>query len=125
MQRDEWVFLYTANKLADAAEKQRDFRKSRIEWWEGQKAAVMAEVKETGIEVNESLGSLTSNTSYGHAPQVMVRADLQTKLTECHRKILEHTNRHKEYEGWVQVLRANPETQLSLHHDDWLYFFGR
>ena len=86
----------------------------------------MAEVKESGIEVSESCGggSYTSNMTRTSAPQVMVRNDLQTKLTECHGKIQEHVAKVREYEGWVQVLEGNPESRMKLNADDYLYFFG-
>jgi hypothetical protein len=55
--------------------------------------------------------------------QVMVRADLQSRLTECHRKIQEHHNKVNDYHGWVCVLEANQQT-LNLNADDYLFFFG-
>jgi hypothetical protein len=124
MNRHEWIFKYTASKLATAAETKCNHHKERLAWWKQQKEAVMVEVKESGIEVNESLAAAyTKNTGMG--PQVMVRNDLQQKLTECHMKLKEHDQKASEYDGWVQVLTANPEAQLELHHDDWLYFFAR
>lgn len=126
MKRDEWEFEYTAAKVADGAQAQAMFRTQRAEWWEQQKAKVMAEVKESGIEVSESVAAGVSNYNTQMAgPQVMVRVDLQRKLTECHQKIERHRKAVNEYEGWVQVLRANPEQRLRLTQDDWLYFFGK
>ena len=123
MQRDEWTFEYTASKLAEAAATKREHHKQRLEWWNGQKDAVMAEVKDSGIEVSESL-ALAYASNAGVGPQVMVRGDLQRKLTECHGKLKEHDAKAREYDGWHQVLTANPEARMKLHHDDWLYFFG-
>jgi hypothetical protein len=126
MKRDEWEFEYTASKVADGAEAQAEFRRGRAEWWGQQKAAVMAEVKESGIEVSESVAAGISNYATAMAgPQVLVRADLQRKLTECHQKIEAHRQATEAYEGWVQVLRANPGQRLKLTQADWLYFFGK
>ena len=125
MQRNEWSFEYTASALAVAAKIKADHHRERLTWWEGQKAEVMAEVKESGIEVSESLANQYSNTTAMNGPQVMVRTDLQRKLTECHTKLKSHDSRIQEYDGWVQVLNANPESRLKLHQDDWLYFFGK
>lgn len=125
MNRHEWEFEYTARDLAKAAKSQQEFRLSRVSWWQGQKKKVMDEIKEAGIEVEESIGSLYSNTSAGMGPQVVVRTDLQRKLTECHKKIEEHTKLAKDYDGWFQVLNGNPESRVKLHHDDWLFFFGK
>lgn len=124
MKRNEWLFEYTASKLAVAAEHKRDFRKARLDWWEAKRNEVMQEVKDSGLEVSESLAMDYSKTSPGVGPQVMVRNDLQRKLTECYGKIKEHAEMMRQYEGWRQVFVANPESRLQLHHDDWLYFFG-
>lgn len=122
--RQDWEFEYSVAELAEAATKKALYRQSRMEWWEGQKELVMTEVRESGIEVSESLAqSYTSNA--GRGPQVMVRADLQTKLTECHSRIQKHMEAVRSYDGWAQVLSSQPWTnRMKLKHDDWLYFFG-
>lgn len=128
MNRNEWEFEYTASVLAEGAAKQKAFRQSRVEWWTAQKDAVMREVRESGVEITESLASAISTLNYtsaGHGPQVTVRADLQKKLSECHTKIQQHTQAVAEYDGWYQVLMANPESRQKLTQADWLYFFGK
>jgi hypothetical protein len=124
--RKEWTFDYTAKALADGARQQLSFRLGRVEWWKDAKAKVMAEIKDTGIEVSESVAADLSNyTKAMHGPQVMVRADLQSKITECHNKIMSHQQAADEYDGWIQLLDANPEARVPLTADDWLYFFGK
>lgn len=126
--RDEWKFTYTASKLAEGARAQKAFRESRVAWWTEQKAKVMAEIKESGLSVSESVAASISNyatQSVGHGPQVTINADLQRKLGECHSKIGAHTQAVAEYDGWVQVLEANAESRLELTQADWLYFFGK
>lgn len=125
MKRHEWTFNYTASELREAATKQRDHRASRLTWWKAKMDEVMAEVRATGIEINESIVSSYSN-KMGHAPEVMVRNDLQTKLGEAHQRIQLHDKMQREYDGWVQVMTACPPTlNLALNNDDWLYFFGK
>lgn len=129
--RDEWRFAYTASKLAEGARAQKEFRQSRVVWWTEQKAKVLAEIRESGVSVSEGIAAqaqmqssyTTSNAGYG--PQVTINADLQRKLAECHSKIQSHTQAVAEYDGWVQVLEANPENRLDLTQADWLYFFGK
>jgi histidinol-phosphate/aromatic aminotransferase/cobyric acid decarboxylase-like protein len=122
--REGWEFEYTASKVAEGAVRQRQFRLAKVLWWKEAKAKVMAEIKESGIEVSESVADQISNYStQAIGPRVMVRSDLQTKLTECHQKIQQHQQAADEYAGWVQVLRANPENRLKLTQADWLYFF--
>ena len=125
--RDEWEFEYTASKLAEGAAAQKAFRLSRVTWWTDAKAKVMAEVKDTGLEVTESVAAGISNytTTQMAGPQIMVRADLQKKLAECHGKIQSHQQAAAEYDGWVQVLSANSESRHKLTQSDWLYFFGK
>lgn len=125
--RDEWEFEYTASKLAEGAAAQKAFRLGRVEWWKDAKAKVMAEVKESGLEISESVAAQISNyaTSAMTGPQISVRADLQKKLAECHSKIQSHQQAADEYDGWLQVLGANAEQRLKLTQSDWLYFFGK
>ena len=79
MNRKDWEFEYTAKQLANAAALKRDHRQSRVEWWEKQKEAVMLEVKESGLEIQESMAnSYTSNA--GHAPQLGIKVELQKKI---------------------------------------------
>lgn len=124
MNRNNWEFEYTAKTLADAADKKASFREGREAWWRDQYAKVMTEVKESGIEVSESVAASYSNSTRVSGPQVMVRTDLQSKLSECHQKIKIHNQAARDYRGWSQVLKANSEARLKLKHGDWLYFFG-
>ena len=126
--RNAWAFQYSASEVADGARKQRDFRLSRVEWWTAQKNKLMQEVKESGIEVTESVaasGSIANYSTRTIGPQVSVRADLQQKLTECHSKIQYHQQQAAEYDGWVQFLVAQGGQTLELTQGDWLYFFGK
>lgn len=125
--RNEWEFEYTAFKLADGAVKQMEFRRDRVSFWTQQKANVMAEIKESGLQVDESVTAQISNYSHTQhmEPQIRVRSDLQRKLQECHAKIAEHQQAFDEYKGWIEVLMANPEQRLKLTQADWLYFFGK
>ena len=125
MNRKDWEFEYTTKQLADAAAIKRDHRQSRVEWWEKQKEAVMAEVKESGLEIQESMAN-SYNSNAGYAPQLGVKVELQKKLQECHARIQKHLEAVREYDGWMQVLEAQlPTDKLKLKHADWLFFFGR
>ena len=125
MLRNEWKFNRTAVELAEAAKAKNAHHLERMAWWEDQKAKTMAEVKESGIEVSESLATQYSNTSAMGGPQVMVRNDLQKKPSECHTKIQEHDKKAREYDGWAQVMTAAVPATYDLNNDDWLYFFGQ
>lgn len=124
MKRNEWSFEYTAATLADAAEAKRAHHQDRLQWWEVKKVEVTKSVGDRGIEVHDSVASGYSNTATGIMPMIQIDSGLQRDLCECQNKIQEHGKKVRDYAGWVQVLRAQPEARLSLEHDDFLFFFG-
>jgi len=40
-------------------------------------------------------------------------------------ELIYHTGLVNDYNGWHQVLTANPKVRLSLDHENWLLFFGQ
>lgn len=127
--RKDWEFEYTAAKLAEAAAGQREHRQARIKAWEEKKAEVMAKIKESGLTIDESVAETQfanyTTAAEGRGAQIMVDRGLQRDLSECVSKIREHREAATEYDGWYQVLVANPEARLKLKHDDWMFFFGK
>ena len=124
MKRDEWLFDHTGAKLAEAAKQKKSAHQARKAWWEEKKAEVMAKARESGIEVRDSVAASYSNSKGNYGPQIEVDSGMQRDLTECQQKILEHDRLVRDYEGWIQVLTANPEARLQLDHEDYLFFFG-
>lgn len=122
--RQDWEFEYTAGKLAEAAKLKKESHTKRLEWWEAKKKEVMQKVRDSGIEIRDSVAASYSNTKGAYGPEIEVDAGMQRDLCECQSKILEHTNLIKSYDGWVQVLEANKESRLKLSHEDWLFFFA-
>lgn len=124
MKRHEWIFEYTASKLAEAARVKMDTHIGKLAWWENKKKETLAKVTDMGIEVQDSVASSYSNVKGAFGPQIRIDAGLQRDLSECQEKIMEHHGLVQTYDGWIQVLNANPEARLSLEHDDYLFFFG-
>lgn len=124
MNRDEWKFEYTASHLADAANKKKSTHTEKQRWWEDKKAEVMAKVRESGIEIRDSVAASYSSTKGGYGPQIEVDEGMQRDLTECQQKIREHEKLVRDYDAWTQVLTANPEARLQLDHEDYVFFFG-
>lgn len=129
MRREEWTFEYTAAKLADGASAQAAYRRARFDFWAGKKAEVMQKIRDSGLTVHEdiSLGLMdkTYSNSLRAGAQVLVDPMLQKDLTECVGKMQHHGERARQYDGWEQVLRGNPEARVLLNHDDWMFFFGK
>ena len=126
MKRDQWVFELPSEQLAEAAEAKRKHHEARLAFWTDAQEKVMTDVREKGIGVETSLahGSSTASMRYG-MPEIVIDATYQRKLHEASAKIEKHRMKVAEYDGWVQVLRANKGRMYPLHADDYLFFFGK
>ncbi len=124
MNKHEWEFEFTASKLKEGAVTKKEIHTKKLAWWEQKKKETMDKVRASGIEIRDSVAATYSNTKGGFGPQIEVDGGMQRDLTECQSKIMEHSNLVQQYDGWIQVLEANNEARLKLHHDDWLFFFG-
>ena len=128
MLRQDWGFDYTATKLAEAADQKKAFHQERLAWWKAKRVEVMTTIRAEGLEIDEKIALEYRNPKsrdWDRGSQVMVRNDLQKDLSECLEKLGYHTQQVQQYDGWQQVLAANPEARVKLDIDDWLFFFGR
>ena len=128
MLRQDWGFDYTAAKLAEAADQKKAFHHERLDWWKARRLEVMATIRAEGLEIDEKIVLEFRNPKsrdWTQGSQVMVRNDLQKDLSECLEKLSHHTQQLQQFDGWQQVLAANPEARVKLDIDDWLFFFGR
>jgi hypothetical protein len=130
VKRNEWTVQYTGSNLASAAKAKIDFHEGRLKFWEGAKEKVMAEIREEGIEINESIADQLRNsnayaTTQSFGPSVTIRNDLLEKMQEAHGKVGTHEGLIKEYQAWAQMMDAHPTALFQLQHADWMFFFGR
>lgn len=129
MLRDQWKFRYTARQLAEAAQMKIEFHKGRLEFWEARRKEVIGQIKADGIEVNEKSVLLQYASpkmrDFQEGGDIMIRNDLRKRLAESYEKLAYHTGRRDTFDGWQQVLGANPDDTIELDIDDWLFFFGR
>lgn len=128
MLRKDWTFPYPAHELAAAAQAKLAYHDERIRWWTDKRAQVMATIRAEGIEVDERI--VLSHPSpkardWERGAKVMVRNDLKDDLEEYLEKLRWHTEQRRDYDGWLQALRANGEQRVELDIEDWLHFFGR
>lgn len=129
--RESWEFDYLGSALLEGAKNKKTFREERLAWWKDQKTKLMQEIKDSGLEVQESIASLYTtgsnnvNALRNGGAQIVVRNDLQDKLTECQMKIREHDQAVVEYDAWIQVFEQSLTTTFKLKQGDWLFFFGK
>ena len=128
MLRKDWGFDYTATKLAEAAATKMVFHQERLDWWKTKRQEVMGTIRSEGLEIDEKLVMEFRSPKardWDRSAQVLIRNDLQTDLSECLDKLSHHTQQVQQYDGWQQVLAANPEARVKLDIEDWLFFFAR
>lgn len=129
MNRHEWTFTYTADKLLAAAIAKKNWHEGRLNWWAKSRDEIKQTIKSEGIEIDESVAYGTenylSNKSAHRGAAVSIRNDLVKDLNECVQKVSEHQNKIKDYDAWVQVLESQGQSSLELNQDDWLFFFGK
>jgi hypothetical protein len=128
MLRDSWKFTYTAAALAQGAQAKCKFHEERMLWWRKRKDELVSQIRTDGIEVSEGAAlehSHPKSRDYERGAKVMVRNDLRLKLDECMEKLAHHVGLRRDYDGWVQVLNANPEDRLQADLEDWLFYFSK
>jgi hypothetical protein len=129
MNRHEWKFMYTADRLLGAATTKKAWHESRLHWWAKKRDEIKETIKSEGIEIDESVAFGTetylSNKSTHRGSTVSIRNDLVKDLTECVNKVSEHQNKVKDYDAWMQVLTSQGQATFDLNQDDWLFFFGK
>jgi hypothetical protein len=128
MLRDEWKFDYAASDVARGAQARVAYHAERLAFWKARREEVMQRIRSDGIEIDEKQVLAHRNPKsrdWERGAQVMVRNDLQRDLDECLEKLQWHTGHLDQYQGWYEVLNANPDVRVSLDSDDWLYFFAR
>lgn len=124
MKRNEWQFNFAVSELIEPTQKKIDAHTAKLKWWENKKAEVMQKVRESGIEIHDSVAASYSNTKGGFGPEIKIDVTMQRDLSECQQKIMEHSLLLKTYQGWLELFKHNPNNRLELHADDWLFFFG-
>ncbi len=128
MQRNEWKFQYVAQRLAEAVRIKIDYHADHLSFWMKKREELMATIRSEGIEISEkiAIGYVHPKArDWDRGGEIMIRNDLKKGLTETFEKLAYHTGKRDTYDGWAQVLSANPESTLHLDIDDWLFFFGR
>jgi len=131
MNRDQWTFRYNATRLAEATRTKIDYHNRCLEFWDGRRTQLIAEIRADGIEVNEKTVLQTpermniKGRDWTTGGDVMIRNDLRKSLAESYEKLSYHTTRRDQYKGWLQAFTDNLENSHELEMDDWQFFFGK
>lgn len=127
MNRNQWRFAYTADKLLAAAKTKRDWHTSRLNWWSAKNLETEKKIREEGLEIDRSVahGQVSTVSNSYRQPAVQIKNDLLTDFHETQSKVLEHQGKIKDYDAWVQVLETQGQASFDLQQDDWLFFFGK
>lgn len=124
MNRSNWKFSYSTEKLAEAALQKKAMHENRLMWWQQRSAKIEEEVQKIGVRIEKSAASIFSNSGNPTA-QISIDEKYQSQIDEAQSRINFHINKIKEYDGWIQVFSAeNTPKRLELDNDDWLFFFG-
>src|SRR5687767_2171867 len=106
-ERSSWEFPYPADKLHAAASTKVEFHQERLAAWEQARDDTMTKIKESGLQIDESVmedyGKLSYSNS-GRRPGVTIDDEMLRDLNESVRKIEEHKGFIADYEAWVEVL---------------------
>jgi|HubBroStandDraft_4_1064222.scaffolds.fasta_scaffold99963_2 hypothetical protein len=129
--RNEWKFMRKAQDILSGADSKLAHHKSRLEFWVSMKAETLTKIKEDGLEISDSLaagvwgaGVQQLSNAANRGAQVLVRAEYQNDLNECHAKINEHQHKIQSYSSWVQFLSGPTPVEVEMDIDDHLFFFG-
>jgi hypothetical protein len=128
MQRKDWQFEYAAAQLAEAAQAKMAHHTERLKFWKTKREETLAKIRSEGLEIDEKIVVGYQNPKardWDRANRISVRDDLRQRLDEVLDKLKFHTEKLGEYNGWRQMLVANPQARLGLDIEDWLFFFGR
>lgn len=121
--RTHWAFNYKAHEVLAGAKIKQAFHQERLAFWQQKHGEVKGKIKEDGIDFEESLSNMHSN-SYRQTG-VSVRDDLMRDLQECNQRVSVHRDKIDGYEAWIEVLSSQGAASLELTQDDWLYFFSK
>jgi len=132
MKRNTWKFTYAGKALAVASKLKLNYHQSRLTFWEKRQKEVEEQIQKDGVKIDKSQllrmannaaqGFSASNT-YSRQPTVEINEEMLKDLNECLDKVRSHRQYFDDYSGWLQLFNAQPEAELKLHHDDYLYFF--
>jgi histidinol-phosphate/aromatic aminotransferase/cobyric acid decarboxylase-like protein len=114
--RNEWEFDYPAADVAKGARQKADYHQERVDWWTSERERVVAELRESGLEITEY------EVTGGQRHDVQFDPKLTKRLSEAQSKIGSHARERDRYAMFARVLAAQDGRPLKLHPEDVDYF---
>lgn len=124
--RNQWTFPYPVGALLGAARAKLKHHEGRVKWWQDKLKKAIKRVP-GGLRIHQNIAaSYGQGKTQGARINLQIDTETQSQLDECQNKIVQHLRQVADYQGWVQVLAAQPkQMQLQVNHDDYLFFFGQ
>ena len=111
MLRKDWKFQYIAKDLAKAAATKRDHHAACLDWWNKQQESVIAEVREKGLEVSETLAMQYGSTPAG--AQIIVKTNTNPSSTSARQRSISTPRGPKSTTAGFRFWRPTPARRLS------------
>jgi hypothetical protein len=103
--RESWDFVYETSQVLAAAQQRVAHHQGRMDWWSAELQTAETKLKEKGFEYREEHRSI--------GPGVVIVGDpqLASRVTECRRKMEEHSEKLRAYESWVRALSGKEKRE--------------
>jgi cell shape-determining protein MreC len=148
MERNKWQFEFVASKLAEAAQAKINWHTERIKSLNNEiaetddgfiddfKTISDDDLEKMSIKEQKEYDQLLAESRERmsqHATKILEKIGMsaserdydERKNQERKKEIKVSAQLINEYGIWLKILSANPESNLSLDVDDWLFFFGK
>lgn len=116
MKRNEHTFQFTGNQIAQAAEREHEYRLGRLAWWKAEHEKAIEQATSACTEIREH------DVTGGKRVEVIIDPSVTKRLTECTNKILDHTSAADKLQIEAAVYRSQGDRVYELHPDDVIYF---
>ena len=116
MKRDKHEFQFTGKQISEAADREAQYHRNRLQFWDQEKNVAVEAIKGAGLQVRqyEVTGGMTT--------QVVFDPTLQARLSQCESKIIIHKRAKDEYQIHAACYGTQPDRSYELNPDDVIYF---
>lgn len=122
MKRKEWTLDYAPLVVGAAACDRKEHHEARLAYWIDRKDTAEKELREKGIEIDESAAGAGSTSNY---LEPRFDSALWQQYRQCVQKVNEHRDKAKTYASWERMLNVAKDREIMLKLDvEDVEFFG-